>query len=313
MMKTKFLILMTVILMVACSNSAEPPMAVIPEAEILERKAEAIAFVDRTLGAWPKISQLYAEFADGVTFSNPTTADYVEGKDSVAALFQAMTTWFYDVEVEPTRVFISAADAAYDNIYYNFWPPWVIEPPEHPPVHQLDLIRFKDGLVTDHTIMFSKETQAMTDMGCFAVDKCPDLREIVDRYLAAWSSRDKGQVAALYAEEALFSDSMLGMEAAGSGLIADLADQRFGSTGDITLNEIGLYAQTNGTDAPTDEQPEMGRIVGVGIHYQWNAVVEGESTVVESLTTFDVDSQGLITGEEVFHDADSLIAAGLAP
>jgi hypothetical protein len=313
MLKTKYLIPIAVILLVACSNSAEPPMTVVPEAEILERQAEAIAFVDRTLGAWPKTSQFYSEFADEVTFSNPTTADYVEGKDSVAALFQAMTTWFYDVEVEPTRVFISVANAAYDNIYYNLWPPWVIEPAEHPPVHQLDLVRFKDGLVTDYTIMFSTETQAMTDMGCFVVDKCPQLQEIVDQYLAAWSSGDEGQIASLYAEGAVFSDSLLSMEAVGSGAIVDLADQRFGSTGDITLEEMGLYAQTNGSDAPTDEQPELGGIVGVGIHYRWNAVVEGKSEAVESLTTFDVDSQGLITSEEVFHDADSLAAAGLAP
>jgi ketosteroid isomerase-like protein len=299
--------------LVACSNSADSPKAVLSEAEVQERQAEAISFVDRTLGAWPNLSQFYAEFADGVTFSNPTTADYVEGKDSVAALFQAMTTWFYDVEVEPTRVFISAGDAACDNVFHNLWPPWVIEPPEHPPVHQLDLIQFQDGQVIDYTIMFSEETQEMTDMGCFAVDKCPELREIVDKYLLAWSSRNEAQVAALYAEEAVFSDSMLGLEAVGSGAIADLADKRFGSTGDITLDEIGLYAQTNGSDAPTDEQPELRGIVGVGIHYRWNALVDGASAAVESLTTFEVGSQGLITREEVFHDADSLVASGLAP
>jgi hypothetical protein len=312
-MKTICFVLIIGMLLVGCSKAAESPMAVMPEAKIREQQADAIAFVDRTLGAWPKFSQFYAEFADGVTFSNPSTDDYLEGKDSVTALFKATIIWFYETEIEPTRVFISAEDAAYDNIWHNMWPPWVIEPAEHPPVHNLDLIRFQDGLVTNYTIMFSKETQAMTETGCFAVDKCPELQEIVDRYLAAWSSRDEGQVAALYTEEAVFSDSLFGMGAVGPGEIADLAVKRFGANGDNTLEELGLYAQTNGSDAATDEQPELGRIVGVGIHYRWNALVEGESTAVESLTTFDVDSQGLITGEEVFHDADSLIAAGLAP
>jgi hypothetical protein len=103
------------------------------------------------------------------------------------------------------------------------------------------------------------------------------------------------------------------MEAVGSGAIAALADRRFGSIGDIPLEEMDLYAQTYGRYPPTDEQPEKGRIVGVGIHYLWNALADGKSITVESITTFDVNPQGLITREEVFHDPDSIIAAGLAP
>lgn len=153
----------------------------------------------------------------------------------------------------------------------------------------------------------------MTGFGCFAVDKCPELQVIVDRYLAVWSSGDEGQVAALYAEEAVFTDSLLGMGAVGPDAIAEFATQRFGPIGDITLEEMGLYAQTDGPDAPTGEQPEMGRIVGVGIHYQWNAVVDGEPAAVDSLTTFYINEGGLITREEVFHDPEGFLAAGLAP
>ena len=59
----------------------------------------------------------------------------------------------------------------------------------------------------------------------------------------------------------------------------------------------------------------------MGIHYRCNLVVNGKPTTVESLTTFELgtrqgstfapDPNGLITREEVFYDADSLVASGL--
>lgn len=108
---------------------------------------------------------------------------------SIVALFRPFTGYFPDLEVETTRMFVSADRAAYDNIWHNLWPPWVVEPPEHLPVHELDLIRFQDGLVSDYVILFFREAQEMVELGCFAMDKCPELRTIVNHYLAAWSSR----------------------------------------------------------------------------------------------------------------------------
>ncbi len=39
------------------------------------------------------------------------------------------------------------------------------------------------------------------------------LKEIADKYLAAWASGDKAQISALYHPDAVFSDSMLGLQA----------------------------------------------------------------------------------------------------
>jgi ketosteroid isomerase-like protein len=312
-MKIKYLILMTVILLTACSKAAEPPMEAISKAEIQAWQTEKFDFFEENLGAWPDLNMFYAQFAEEAIFTDPTAGDFIEGKDSIVTMFRNMTLFYPNIKIETIRRFISTDGIAYDNIWHNLWPPGVDKPVEEHPLRELDLVQFQDNLVTDYTIMYSKQTQEMIEAGCFAVDKCPELQEIVDRYLAAWSSGDEGQVAALYTEEAVFSDSLLGMGTVGSGAIADLASQRFGQIGDITLEEMGLYAQTNGPDAPAGEQPEMGRIVGVGIHYRWNAVVDDESSEVESLTAFYLNEQGLITREEVFHDPDSFLAAGLAP
>ena len=84
---------------------------------------------------------------------------------------------------------------------------------------------------------------------------------------------------------------------------------------------IDLYVQTNGPYAPTEQLPEQGAIIGVGIHYRCNLLVDGKPSTVEGLTTFELgtrmgksfapDPNGLITREEVFYDADSLLASGL--
>ena len=63
------------------------------------------------------------------------------------------------------------------------------------------------------------------------------------------------------------------MQAEGSAAIAALANQRFGSIGEIPLEEMDLYPQTNGRYPLTEEQPEKGRIVGVSIHYRWRVLL----------------------------------------
>lgn len=98
-------------------------------------------------------------------------------------------------------------------------------------------------------------------------------------------------------------------------------DKRFGSAGKITFELIDLHVQTNRPDPPTEQLPDRGAIVRVGIHYRCILVVDGRPATVESLTAFELgtsqgesfalDSNGLITREEVFYDADSLPESGL--
>ena len=87
---------------------------------------------------------------------------------------------------------------------------------------------------------------------------------------------------------------------------------------------IDLYAQTNTYKPPSEQQPEQGAIIAAAIHYRCDLSVDGRPTSVECLTTFQLgtrmgkgmflfapDPNGLITREEVFYDADSLLASGL--
>lgn len=78
-------------------------------------------------------------------------------------------------------------------------------------------------------------TKERFDFGCFAVDGCPALQETVVRSIAAWTNRDPDAIGAFYADEVLFVDSLLGLRATGPETVGDLANERCGSAGELSM------------------------------------------------------------------------------
>ena len=206
--------------------------------EIARWKTDALAFADRFYGAWPDVDASFARFADDATFYDPTDGDFlIEGKQQIVALHQWMFSSFPGFRFRQQAVYLSGGGAAYKGVLENLWPPGVPEPADHPPVEGLDLFRLKDGLVVNWDIWSVPTTLEMLSMACFAPGEggSEQLRAIADRYLAAWSSGDKDRIAALYRDDAVFSDGMRGVQAQGAAAIGELGDTRFGSGGPLTL------------------------------------------------------------------------------
>ncbi|MDH3753943.1 MAG: hypothetical protein OEU32_08725 [Acidimicrobiia bacterium] len=110
-------------------------------------------------------------------------------------------------------IFVAADGAAYRVAYPTVvWPPFVPEPPEHPPVVILYVFGFADDTITEYELRFEDETLEMLEFGCFGVDACPEAQAMVNRYVEAWTSGDPEIIASLYADEATFADSVLGIE-----------------------------------------------------------------------------------------------------
>ena len=198
----------------------------------------------------------------------------------------------------------------------SVWPPWSEEPAEHPRIIELDELHFAGDAVTGFDIWFEDDTLGTLGFGCFAANSCPNLATIVDRYVTAWTSGDPDQIAALYDDNATFTDSLLRIDAVGPEEISGIAEARF-SQGDVTLEVIEIYAQTNGPDVPTDPGGNVGEVIAVGLHYRVPSA-SADFTSFESLATFEFGTRqangftphpkGLITREEVFHDPDALAA-----
>ena len=114
---------------------------------------------------------------------------------------------------------------------------------------------------------------------------------------------------------------MLGLRAQGPAAIGGLFDKRFGSADEVSLKLLDLFAQTDGPYPPEGRSSLKGAIIAVGIHYRCDLVANSTSKTAEGFTTlqlgtrqgkyFFLDPDGLIAREEVFYDADSLLAPGL--
>ena len=292
-------------------------------ADISKWKTDAIAFADHFNASQSNVDELFAGFAADAISYDPSDGSIITGKADIVAMQQSFLQVIPNMKIHRTRLYLSGDSAAYANAEENMWPPWVPEPAKHPPVDELDVFRFKDGLVTSWETWFSGPTLEMVSFGSFAPNRGgpQQLQKIADQYFSAWSSGDKAWIAALYGGEAAFTDTMLGLHAQGPAAISELLDKRFGSAGKVSFKTLDLYAQTYGPYAPNSQSPRQGAIIAVGIHYRCTLAASGTSKTIEGLTTlqlgtrqgkyFSLDPNGLITREEVFYDADSLLASGL--
>ncbi|MDH3260776.1 MAG: nuclear transport factor 2 family protein [Acidimicrobiia bacterium] len=313
-------------LMSACSSSGSAssmPKPILSETEVQQLRDEAGAFADRSITAWPDIDAFVADYAEDIRGADPTHSDYCcKGKDATVAYWRRWAA-MSDYTINVTGMYLSADGAAYEEAWPGLWPSdygFSVPGPRDPEgSHALDIHRFRDGQVTWGEVWYPPDENERFGFGCFAIDGCPSMQETVDRYITAWSLRASNAVAALYSRDAVFTDSLLGLEATGADEIGDLAAGRFGSAADLSIEVLGLYAWTDGHSPPTEAAPDRGRLVGVAIHYRAEVDDNGVAGVQEAITTlhlgtlhetsFDADPQGLIHIENVYHEPATLLAA----
>ena len=230
-----------------------------------------------------------------------------------------------DYSIEVTGTFISTDGEAYNQEWPGLWPTDVgvpVEGPRDPAGPSFfETFLFEDGKVVQSDVWWYPMDNERFDLGCFAVDGCPALQEIVDRYVTGWTNRDRDAVGALYADESLFVDSLLGLRASGPDSVGGRADDRFGSVGDLSFEILDLFSWTDGYGQPSESDPTHGSLMGVAIHYRGTVSDGGEEQVQEAVTTLelcrryvrklytytDPDPDGLIHREVVYREPNSLL------
>jgi len=240
----------------------------VPGIDGADSTARAVRFSESFWGSWPDVEGALEAFADDVVFYDPADGDFViAGKDVLVPMLRGFVEYYATVDPVVEQVFVSGGAAAYRvSLGHGFWPPWSVEPVDHPRIIELAEVHFVGDAVTGYDVWFEDDTLGTTGFGCFAANGCPDLATVVDRYVATWTSGDPGHIAALYDENATFTDSFLQIDAVGLEEISGIATARFGQ-GDVTLEVVEIYAQTNGPDVPTDTNSEVGEVIAVGLHY----------------------------------------------
>jgi hypothetical protein len=290
--------------------------------EIRDWRDDAAAHAEQHLEAWPDVEAYVGGRAAQMWVADPTHSD-IQTFDHDKAV-QYWTAWAEqtDYTIDVTNMFLSVDGVAYEERWPGLWPTdtgWEVPGPKDPAgMGALETLWFEDGLAVRGDVWYPPEENELFGFGCFAVDGCPALQATVDHYLGAWTSRDPGMVSALYSDDAVFEDSLFGLDATGAGSIGELADIRFGATGDLDIEVLGLYAWTDGHFAPGPDWPDRGRLVGIAIHYQVTFENDGAQRSLESLTTLELgtlterqieaDPDGLVHVERVYHEPSSLLA-----
>ncbi len=313
----------------ACSAGSGPAATLAPalsSTQISQADATTRAFGERYFGAWPVADEISAQLADDAVFSDPTDGDLLTGK-GLTQMLSTMQSAFPDLAYQVNHVFLSTDGALYELEVDGIWPPWVPEPASHPVGHEMQAVRLEGDLLGATELAFPVSELEMFPLGCFRDHGCSDqYDQLVTDYVSAWTSGDAKQIAALYRDDAVFTDSLLGLKAEGARQIGSLGQERFGPATDVSIEVLGTYAQTNRYLVSTSAQPFLGAIIGAGVHYRATMSMNGQEVSLESFTllryaTFspgglDTDPDGRIVEERVFHDAASLTswlqAAGLA-
>lgn len=291
------------------------PSLSVEEVEALER--EAIEMGMWQLASWPDVESFTYNYATDVVFADPTFGDVRTGRDRIVRMLEGWAG-ITDYEVEVTGRFFSTDGAAFQVDW-----PGLVDPPgaepaltEAPPPELqsgLDTYVFHDDEVASYAVWYAADLLHGYAIGCFAEDGGAGLQATIDEYTAAWSARDREQVASLYHDDAGFTDSVLGLTATGDQAIAELADERFGPAGEVTIDVLARYAWTDTHRRPSEGAPELGQLIGIAIHYE--ASVSGVSETQEAVTTLQLCSweddrcernpDGLIHREDVYHRTGS--------
>jgi ketosteroid isomerase-like protein len=299
----------------ACAGGSPTgmPSPVLSQSEIEELAGRATAFAKDHLEAWPDINAFIADYTDDYTYADPTWSDYRVGSEDIVSMWR---TWasMTDYTIDVTAEYVSTYGAAFEETWPGLQPPMAL-PPNPPVASGLTVYTFENGKVSGEDLWYRTGDNVAYGIGCFAVDDCPALQDTVDRYVTAWTDRDPHAIAGLYSQDAMFSDSLLSLNASGREAIGQLAESRFGSDYGLSIEVLDIYAWTAGITPPSDFNPVAGRLIGVAIHYR--ATREGSSDVQEAVATLElgvksgtgieVDPDGLIHRERVYHSPDTLL------
>jgi len=309
------LMLVVILIAAACAGDVEDdsaPTIAMASSELQAWETASVAFFDRSHEAYPDLDRVFAEYAADAVFYDPTFGDYFIGPEQIVRGWAQMPGAFPDLDTDIQSAFLATDGAAIVAEWVNLW--LGEKPPELPWPAGLEVFRFRGDEIAESEIWYTIETLEGPMHSCAGC--AVDLRSLADSYVARWSSRDAGEIAALYSEDAIVLDSMFAIEADGAVEIGELAAVRYGSGDAIARagEPFGMLLDARLIGA--DSGAAAGDIVGVGVQFSWSAA-KGAPTV-DSLAllyfgrvndgVYEAHPANLIVEESVFHDPTSLMA-----
>jgi len=303
--------------------TAAPPPAT--AAQVSGWQAAAVAFADRFNELYADAPAAFAAFTDDAGILDPSNADFWIGPKAV--IVSSWDGWIHAVDsydARTIRSYVTYSAAAIETDVRVEWPAG--EPAlSEPLTHELRIFRFAGtpaDAVTTFELWYRLDGLEAGTGTCFEIRDCgPALHALIDRYLAAWAAADGQAIASLYAPAATYEDATLAVRGAGPEGIAALAARRYGGSpvGTCSLRDTFLVMNDGDPSVADWNDPDGGKVAGMALVTTCAVGQDGrpvDSVHVVMLGTwtpsgYRMDAGGRIVSEEVFHDAASLVAAGV--
>lgn len=212
------------------------------------------------------------------------------GIDSVAEMAKGMFRYFGNWEMAAGEVYISADKCV------GTWLNWeIFGLKEDNPGREFDLIEIQDDKIFFWRLFYDE------NFGMSYVDT-----PYLTNYAETWSQENSAEIIGLYAEDAVYEDSLFGIQAQGLEQIEKQIDE-FLARGTHQWTISIPYAE-NKAEWPYKEEipfPSKGGVFNISVQGRM-----GKSCNVVAFLILTPDADGLIVKQEIFYLADSLIDCG---
>lgn len=267
----------------APTTTAAPGLeSVLLTAAAIERAAEVERVVREWWAAWESnnLEALAATLADEFVFNEPLTVNAFK-QEYLAKMEPFITRPDWDSGEVNLRFLVGSDDFIQSYETWGFG-----GATEESPLVEVDLFVVRDGKITSIVSMYGADILQRYGE--------PVPIELMDAYVAAWSSGDPAQVEALYAETAVRGEALYGVELQGNTEIARYATGFFQRHGGAALTIIEPFVFGRGDDT---WEPNVGAVF---------SLVNAAGCSVEFAVLLEGDASGAITSEQVYYNLNTI-------
>ncbi len=165
---------------------------------------------------------------------------------------------------------------------------------------EYDLLQTTDGKIAFWRVFYDKRYFDRTNAESKTLNT-----QLLNQFAAAWSSQNMDEISKLYAQDTRLADSLLGFELSGLDAIKQYGKVFFEKSGSATWLLFSPFTERQGFPVDQYPLPAQGGIFTVTVRQD-----SGKPCEMRLAILLVPDAEGKIGSQNVYYNADSLLACG---
>jgi hypothetical protein len=274
----------------ACSSTkAYPPL----DAEVITSLRDNCKDIfSRHIDAWDsrEAENLRLIYTDDIV--NFEGEPLYTGIDEVVAMAKERYLYFPNWQMKAGETYISK------NECFGTWVNWFNNLQDNVET-EFDLLQTQGGKISFWRLFFDEKFYRMFGYPKYIKN------DFLAQYASSWSSGKTNEILKLYSTNATLEDTLFGISISGEEAIGDYADSILAKSSGANWELIHPFAE--GERDTADYTNSHGGVYAITVKD-----TEGNPCEIRAVVILTPDKEGKIQSQEVFYNADSLIACGWA-